>query len=181
MEHFFQNIQGWSSYRDLYRKMVANANDGSHFVEIGAWKGRAAAFMCVEIINSGKFIEFDVVDTWAGTAGEHEKDPDIINGTLYQTFMKNMSPVIGKFNPIQMHSIDAAKLFDDDSLDFVMIDAAHDYQSVKEDVIAWLPKVKAGGLLAGHDECISGVRRALQDLNIKYSLWNDGVTWLHYR
>lgn len=179
MEHFFDRIQGWSSYRDLYRLMIKNAKGKSHFIEIGAWKGRSAAFMCVEIVNSGKDIKFDVVDTWQGTTGEHEKDPDIINNTLYDVFMQNMKPVTGIFNPIKLPSIDAAKLYDDNSLDFVMIDAAHDFKSVTEDIVSWLPKVKSGGLLAGHDECIPDVKKSLKNLNIEYDLWIDGVTWLH--
>jgi hypothetical protein len=48
-------------------------------------------------------------------------------------------------------SLDAAARIPDRSLDFVYIDARHDYESVKEDVRAWYPKVKSGGIIAGHD------------------------------
>lgn len=48
-------------------------------------------------------------------------------------------------------SLDAAARIPDKSLDFVYIDARHDYESVKEDVRAWFPKVKPGGIIAGHD------------------------------
>lgn len=50
-----------------------------------------------------------------------------------------------------MDSISASKRFKNNSLDFVFIDAAHDYESVKADILAWLPKVKNNGILAGHD------------------------------
>ena len=39
MDHFYQNIEGWFSYENLYREAVANAKDGAHFVEIGSWQG----------------------------------------------------------------------------------------------------------------------------------------------
>jgi hypothetical protein len=39
----------------------------------------------------------------------------------------------------------------DSSLDFVYIDARHDRASVLEDLAAWYPKVRAGGIIAGHD------------------------------
>jgi hypothetical protein len=51
----------------------------------------------------------------------------------------------------RMTSLEAAALIPDGSLDFAYIDARHDYESVLEDLEAWFPKVKPGGILAGHD------------------------------
>jgi hypothetical protein len=48
-------------------------------------------------------------------------------------------------------SLAAADEIPDGSLDFVYIDARHDYPSVLEDLAAWLPKMRPGGLIAGHD------------------------------
>jgi hypothetical protein len=45
----------------------------------------------------------------------------------------------------------AAASFPDDYFDFVYIDAGHDYHSVCKDLEAWWPKLKPGGLFAGHD------------------------------
>jgi len=42
-------------------------------------------------------------------------------------------------------------LFEDESLDFIYIDGNHTYNSVKEDMELWFPKLKKGGLFAGHD------------------------------
>jgi hypothetical protein len=50
-----------------------------------------------------------------------------------------------------MTSLKGANFFPDQSLDSVFIDAAHDYENVKADILAWLPKVKKGGLIGGHD------------------------------
>ena len=52
----------------------------------------------------------------------------------------------------------------DGILDFIFIDAGHDYESVKKDILAWISKVKPGGLLCGHDINIKGVRDAVEEL-----------------
>jgi hypothetical protein len=51
----------------------------------------------------------------------------------------------------RLTSIEAAKRVEDGSLDFVYVDARHDTASVREDLEAWYPKLRPGGLLAGHD------------------------------
>jgi hypothetical protein len=48
-------------------------------------------------------------------------------------------------------SVEAAARLEPRSLDFVYIDARHDYRSVKEDLGHWYDKVRPGGVLAGHD------------------------------
>jgi len=48
-------------------------------------------------------------------------------------------------------SLDMAARVADGSLDLVFIDGDHEYESVRDDIAAWLPKVRAGGWLGGHD------------------------------
>jgi len=48
-------------------------------------------------------------------------------------------------------SLIACNRFEPESVDFVYIDANHSYRFVKEDILAWLPKVKKGGVIGGHD------------------------------
>jgi len=156
IQHFYQNIHGWASgITEIYKQMVDNAAPGQfyHFVEVGTWKGTSAAFMAVEIANSGKDIQFDCVDTFEGSPNEpsHLVDPSVINKTLYEEFIDNMKPVEGFYRPVKMTSIEAADCYDDQTLDFVFIDAMHDYESVRSDIIAWFPKVKVGGIISGHD------------------------------
>ncbi len=70
----------------------------------------------------------------------------------------------------RLTSLEAAALIPDGSLDFAYIDARHDYESVLEDLAAWFPKVKPGGILAGHDyadiefkENVFGVKSAVDE------------------
>jgi hypothetical protein len=48
-------------------------------------------------------------------------------------------------------------------LDFVFIDANHSYEAVKEDLEAWYPKIRKGGLFSGHDYQWEGVRKAVDE------------------
>jgi len=56
---------------------------------------------------------------------------------------------------IKKWSMDAVKDFDDNSLDFVFIDANHEFQHFTNDLAEWGKKVKVGGIISGHDYGIS--------------------------
>jgi hypothetical protein len=65
MEHFYKNIgEDWFDFQDLYTEMVNKFKSGSHFVEVGSWKGRSSVYMAVELINNNKNIGFDCIDLW---------------------------------------------------------------------------------------------------------------------
>ena len=66
--------------------------------------------------------------------------------------------------PIQALSSVAADQIADASLDLVFIDAAHDYQNVKTDILKYTPKLKPHGLLTGHDIDYPGVNQAVNEL-----------------
>lgn len=190
MNHFYQTVPGHFNYENVYRDMIAFAPQYTEekFVEIGVWKGKSVSYAGVEIINSGKRIKLDAVDTWEGSPGEPilMEDESVVKGTLYNEFIVNTVPVRHVVTPIKMSSVEAAKLYPDNSLFFVFIDGSHLYDAVREDILAWLPKVKPGGFIGGHDidqpEEFNGVRRAVDELigpqNIK--VYNKGwASWLH--
>ena len=68
----------------------------------------------------------------------------------------------------RMTGDEAAARLPDGALDFVYLDARHDYDSVVSDLAVWLPKIAPGGIIAGHDsidgdlpEGVFGVRSAV--------------------
>lgn len=184
MNHYYESVSGWfdESDKNFYDRMVNKYNNGDIFVEIGSFKGRSASVMGVNIINSNKNIKFYCVDTWMGSE-EHQKgalaeDPDVVNGTLYQQFLKNIAPVKDVINVIRKASVEAASEFEDRSLSFVFIDASHDYENVKKDINAWYSKVKSGGTLAGHDWNYHEVMRAVKEFADENKLTiNSGGCW----
>jgi hypothetical protein len=67
---------------------------------------------------------------------------------------------------------------EDGSLHFVFIDADHSYECVKRDILAWRPKVCAGGFLMGHDTHMEGVRRAVMECLDNYEVSFDTFCWI---
>ena len=117
-------------------------------VEVGAFKG----YLSKSLLEKweGKLY---MVDVWRQLSNE-EYD-DISNHKnhqdAYSDTMNNISGFEDRAFMLRMKSIYAVDLFEDESLDFVYIDANHSYEGVKEDIRIWYPKVKKGGLLLGHD------------------------------
>lgn len=191
IEHYYKDqmfVPSWFSFPNLYSYVVNKFPNGSHFVEIGAWKGCSSSYMGVELHNSGKTIRFDCVDTWNGTVNDpvHDVDTDVQQKTLYEKFLANTERVKDYINPVRMDSLEAAATYEDGSLDFVFIDADHTYEAVKKDVDAWFPKVKNGGILAGHDYAwCEDVRNAVHDAlgiakdQVMHDPWNEGCWWIH--
>jgi predicted O-methyltransferase YrrM len=182
MKHFYQNEQfeeNWFSFASIYKDFVSIMKDDSIFVEVGSWKGRSAAYMAVEIINSNKNINFYCVDTWKGSA-EHSLDSNVENDTLYELFLSNIDPVKHIIKPLRMSSIDASKLFENNTIDIAFIDADHTYESVKKDIESWKSKIKQGGILAGHDyhDSWPGVKKAVNESFVDQKIYTLLDCWM---
>lgn len=83
---------------------------------------------------------------------------------------------------VKKFSMDAVKDFDDESLDFVYIDANHEDPWVTQDITEWSKKVRKGGVVAGHDyarvraiadryDVIKAVTKYAQDNGIQIYVW----------
>ena len=86
-----------------------------------------------------------------------------INPEFYSWILENNKPA----SFLKMSSADAISFFKDESLDLVFIDASHGYPLVKADVNSWLPKVRKGGILCGHDYDhlkFPGVKQAVDEI-----------------
>lgn len=139
IEHIYKSIDGWFSFPRLYSEMVKKFPSGSLFVEIGSYFGCSFSYLVIEVINSGKNIDCVAVDACPWESVE-------------PNFTKNMKPFEGHFRTMfGGDSFDRIKEFSDNSIDFAFIDANHTYEFVSRDIAAILPKMKKGGVLAGHD------------------------------
>lgn len=174
MDHYYEDIQGWTSFGQLYSQVVREAPDGSQFAEVGCWLGRSAAYMGVEIINSAKDLTLYCIDHWKGSI-EHKDVP----ADLYEQFKENIKPVKSVIQTIKGDSAKSAHRFSDGSFYFVFIDASHEYDDVIKDITAWLPKVQKGGILAGDDYSMIGVQNAVKELLPNHTV--EGTNWPWWR
>jgi len=183
MEHFYQTVDGWFNFRDLYDNVIREARPGDVMVEIGSWYGRSAAYLAVEIANSGKQIDFYCVDTWTGSVDLPWMATHLATrgNSAFPFFRENMERggVWNLVKTIKQPSAEAAKSFDDESVDFVMVDGSHDYTSVRDDVRAWLSKLKPNGLMAGDDAAWPGVLIGVHESipSSEINITNNGDNW----
>ena len=96
-----------------------------------------------------------MVDCWEEQDNSIYIDGSNHNNDIQNKFMNmaidNVKSYNDRYEIIKKYSVDASKNFEDSSLDFIYIDARHDYDGVFEDLEYWYPKVKSGGLISGHD------------------------------
>lgn len=132
---------------------------GGFGVEVGVWQGHLSA----QLLKAFPDLILIMVDLWAvpeGTTSMHDKD----NNAAAMDQAKQMAMQItafagGRRSIKQGSSVKWAGKYYGGVFDFVFIDADHYYESVKADVEAWWPKIRSGGILAGHDYAGVGDRR----------------------
>ena len=78
-----------------------------------------------------------------------------------KTFDENTNG-INKIIKLKQKSLEAAQHIENNSLNFVYLDGSHKYEDVVNDIITWIPKIKKGGILAGHDIMWRDVALAVQ-------------------
>lgn len=151
----------------------------------GAEVGVKAGRNIMEVLKVHPKFHWIAVDPWAPTEN-YARWPDEafkINEDKFDRMHKNWPDNIQK---MKMLSHDAAESVEDESLDVVFIDGDHSYEGVSLDIKCWLPKVKVGGIIAGHDydntnkygEAFRGVDRAVHEtFGDRFNIDQDHVWW----
>lgn len=118
-------------------------------VEVGVLRGEFAA----HILKYWKGKKLFCVDGWRHMTGLID-----INNPDHNGHLDNMAKAFmavygfqGRATLLRELSLEAAQLFPNEAVDFVYLDAAHNYDNVRKDLRAWYPKIVRGGILCGHD------------------------------
>jgi hypothetical protein len=126
-------------------------------VEIGTDRGTFAS----QFIKDWKGEHLYCVDPYR----PYDEMPGSRMGDLVMAAMA-LNRYSARLKLVGCNSIEAAgKLYPGRGYDFVYIDGCHEYESVAADIAAWWPRVKTGGILAGHDYGTQylGVGRAVDE------------------
>lgn len=129
------------------------AKPNCRMAEIGSWLGNGSTQVFLEELRAHPGSSLLCVDTWKGSPNVARHQDVVANYDVFGTFLMNAEKVRGstELKTIAASSTEAAAQVEDASLDLIFIDADHSYKCVREDIAAWRPKVRPGGLLCGHD------------------------------
>ncbi len=165
--HGYQ-ITGWiAEFLDSYYLKGA---------EIGVYDGVLSNYL----LRNNPKLHLTMVDAWAviemdSFAGKSGDELAKINPTSWVTICglayRRTNFAAHRRRIIREDSVIAASEVEDESLDFVFIDADHSYEGCSADLKAWVPKVKESGFVSGHDFENHvfpkwGVRQALIDFGV---------------
>ena len=175
--------------KEVICKLI-NEKQFKNYVEVGTWKGETTEYVIDNCPSLNKIFGIDPLKKcfndikedsykcrmWEPLKSDKELDK------IYDSIQKRFSKYGDKFTFLRNTSEEAVKNFDDGSLDFVFIDAIHLYRFVKQDIGLWLPKVKKGCILAGHDYSDEWpeVKKAVNEFFNKEELHieDDNVWWI---
>lgn len=140
-------------FLELYFKKL-NASSTSNKlvgVEVGVQEGKYSELILSQWKSCSKYV---LVDPWEKQLNYFDRaNVDSNTHLKFYEQTKNRLKVFSKVEKVyyRNYSVDAAKYVADSSVDFIYIDARHDYCGVNEDLNIWWNKLKPGGIFAGHD------------------------------
>lgn len=183
--HVTAGIPHWFDYCALFDRVVETCPPNSWLVEIGIFHGASLRHLAHSAKAADKNLTVLGVD-WCRGSVEHRAHIESLPGrNLAGAAMETLitAGVADDCALICAPSQFAARFVPDGSCAMVFIDAAHDYDSVKADILTWLPKVASGGALAGHDWfTFPGVRQAVCDVfGKKDHMCRDSESCWEYR
>jgi beta-1,4-mannosyl-glycoprotein beta-1,4-N-acetylglucosaminyltransferase len=164
---------------EIYRNLISALPDNAKIAELGVWQGRSLCSIA-DLIKK-KNLQVCAVDIFSGTdncmesfLAEEAKKVDI-----RQVFENNLKAfgIHENVQVLQMTTTVASGFFEKNTFDFIFIDADHRYECVKEDIYNWMPLVKKGCSIAGHDIMWNTVATAVNEIFPAGSVYAVANVW----
>lgn len=161
-------VPGWMWEYEL-QWLADQATKYNKIVEIGSWRGRSTRALAdntpgtVTAVDGFVGSPFDTPNgMWPDMKAQLAGKPE---DWVYNEFMQNTG-YLPNVRTFRMLSLDGAEHLKDEQFDMIFIDAGHDYEHVKQDILAWRPLLASGGCFSGHDYFpgCPGVMQAVDEL-----------------
>ena len=131
-------------------KLLDNEPGFHRGIELGVQSGKYSYWTLTQWTNC---TEYHLVDLW----GHQENYEDVANvdqakqEKLYQNTLRDLKEYKEKLHVCRNFTSVCVKSYEDEYFDYIYVDARHDFKGVWEDLVAYWPKLKVGGIMAGHD------------------------------
>ncbi len=116
-------------------------------VEIGVKEGDYSE----ELLRENPRLHLRSVDPWLVRDGYRDARPQGVFDRYEATARAKLAAFGERSTVVKGFSVDVARSLPDASVDFVYIDGHHSFQAATNDIAEWLPKIRPGGIISGHD------------------------------
>lgn len=148
---------GWIAHDELLwlARAAKACGPNARIAQVGTWHGKSSRALSDNMCEGSKLFDVDTFNGSSGEPDQHATAKEREGDHCFQWYWDNQYEQIlkGEVIPMRMHSHNAAHTLNHRGIkfDMVFIDADHTHQGVRDDIAAWAPLVKDGGLICGHD------------------------------
>jgi predicted O-methyltransferase YrrM len=164
---------------DLIKELGDNSN--KTMVEIGSFVGEST------VLFAQSFKQVIAIDPFLADYDPADPTSYLFEfKNVYETYLERTGDH-QNIKTIKLTSNDAKDVLKDELFDFIYIDGLHTYEGVKTDIYNYLPLVKKGGVIGGHDytdktehKHLDGVKKAVDEmLGTPDKVFKDN-SWIKY-
>jgi predicted O-methyltransferase YrrM len=160
---WMRDVTGTEGLLDLIKELGDNSN--KRMIEIGSFVGEST------VLFAQSFGSVTAIDPFLADYDHADPTSKLFEfKNVYETYLDRTSPY-KNIKTIKSTSNEAYEILKFNEFDFIYLDGLHTYDGVKRDIINYLPLVKKGGIIGGHDytddtvhKHLEGVKRAVDEM-----------------
>ncbi|KAF4747636.1 hypothetical protein FOZ63_031629 [Perkinsus olseni] len=147
--HFRRDLgMRWDTAIALLEEMAVHRGPNLAVVEIGVFSGHFSDFVLGALPN----VTLIGIDPYYGDDGTFPPELAHLDPVMvYEQTKERYSKYGERAKLWATTSKEASRVIPDESVDLIFIDGCHEYDCVREDIDLWLPKLRPGGIMSGHD------------------------------